>query len=337
MTRSRLMVVAAAVATVAVVAWWLVHTGRLGGGGSPRDTLTLYGNVDIRQVELGFRVAGRLKAMLFEEGQAVTAGTLLAELDPVTFEHDLQAAVANLDVQEATLRKLVKGSRPEEILRGKAAVEEATASAKNARLDLARAERLLADGATPRSTYDNALAASLQADARLASANESYRLLVEGNRQEDIAAGRAAMLAAQARVATSRTALEDTHLLAPSDGVILSRVREPGAIVSPNDIVYVLSLTSSVWVRAYVAEPQLGRLHPGMSVTVSYDAAPSRRVKGHIGFISPTAEFTPKSVETPELRTDLVYRLRLIVDEPDPGLRQGMPVTVRIPVGAPGA
>lgn len=337
MTRRRLMAIAAAAVAVAGVGWWLVHTGRLGGGSTSRDSLTLYGNVDIRQVELGFRVAGRLKVMLLEEGQAVTAGTLLAELDPVTFEHDLQAAVANLDVEEATLQKLVKGSRPEEILRGKAAVEEAAASAKNARLDLARAQQLLTEGATPRATYDNALTVSLQADARLASANESYRLLVQGNRQEDIAAGRAAVLAAQARVAAARTALEDTHLLAPSDGVILSRVREPGAIVSPSDIVYVLSLTRSVWVRAYVAEPQLGRLHPGMEVTVSSDAAPSRRVKGHIGFISPTAEFTPKSVETPELRTDLVYRLRIIIDEPDQGLRQGMPVTVHIALGAPGA
>jgi len=337
MTRRRLAAIAAAVVALAGLAWWLVHTGRLGGGNSSRDALTLYGNVDIRQVELGFRVAGRLKSMLFEEGQAVTAGTLLAELDPVTFEHDLQAAAANLDQEEARLKKLVTGSRREEILRGKASVEEATASAKNARLDLQRAQQLLADGATPRSTYDNALAASLQADARLAAANESYRLLVEGNRQEDIAAGRAAVLAAQARVAAARTAVEDTHLLAPSDGVILSRVREPGAIVSPVDIVYVLSLTRSVWVRAYVAEPQLGRLHPGMQVTVSSDAAPSRQVKGHIGFISPTAEFTPKSVETPELRTDLVYRLRIIVDEPDQGLRQGMPVTVQIPLVAPGA
>jgi HlyD family secretion protein len=114
---------------------------------------------------------------------------------------------------------------------------------------------------------------------------------------------------------------------------VLSRVREPGAIVSPNDVVYVLSLTHSVWVRAYVSEAQLGRVSPGLEVSVLSDTAPSRPYKGHVGFISPTAEFTPKSVETPDLRTDLVYRLRIIVDEVEVGLRQGMPVTIQIPSG----
>jgi HlyD family secretion protein len=112
--------------------------------------------------------------------------------------------------------------------------------------------------------------------------------------------------------------------------VVTSRVREPGAIVSPNDVVYVVALTGSVWVRAYVSETDLGKLHPGTEVAVQSDAAPGHVYRGHVGFISPTAEFTPKSVETPELRTALVYRLRVIVDTPDPGLRQGMPVTVHV-------
>ena len=128
----------------------------------------------------------------------------------------------------------------------------------------------------------------------------------------------------------ARTSLADAELRAPSDGIVLSRVREPGAIVSPSDIVYVLSLTGRVWVRAYVAEPDLGRIHPGMIVEVTTDTAPDKPYKGRIGFISPVAEFTPKSVETPDLRTDLVYRLRVIIDQPDTGLRQGMPVTIRL-------
>ncbi len=155
---------------------------------------------------------------------------------------------------------------------------------------------------------------------------------MEGTRAEDIAAAQATLQVVQARVASAQTSLDDTRLLAPSDGVVISRVREPGAIVGPNDVVFVLSLTRSVWVRAYVSETELGKLHPGMEVSVQSDAAPSS-FKGHVGFISPTAEFTPKSVETPELRTDLVYRLRVIVDDAGPGLRQGMPVTVQIPTG----
>jgi HlyD family secretion protein len=315
---------------------WLYRTGRLTPHHAPADELTLYGNVDVRQVELGFRVAGRLKTMGFEEGQPVTAGTLLASLDSRTFEDELHLAEADVAAQDATVKKLVTGNRPAEIAKARAAVEEAVAAQQNARSSFERAQQLIASQAISASTFDEALAATRMADARLASATEAHKLLVEGSRSEDIAVAKATLHAAQARLQAAQTALDDTRLLAPADGVVLSRVREPGAIVSPNDIVYVLALTGSVWVRAYVAEPQLGRLRLGMEVAIFSDSAPRRPVRAHVGFISPTAEFTPKSVETPDLRADLVYRLRIIVDEADAGLLQGMPVTVRIETGGVG-
>lgn len=330
MKRARPLIVLALLAALAGAAVWLVSTGRLGKKKAPSNLVTLYGNIDIRQVELGFRVAGRIKFMEFEEGQEVRAGSLMASLDPRTFEDELRANEADVAAQDANLTKLIAGSRPAEIARGRASLDEAKAAQENARVEFERTERLVNDGALPRTNYDNALSTSRQANARVASADESLRLLVQGTRAEDIAAARATLAVAQARVASSQTALADTRLLAPADGVVISRVHEPGAIVAPNDIVYVLSLTHSVWVRAYVSETELGKLHPGMAVDVFSDAAPARPSHGHIGFISPTAEFTPKSVETPDLRTDLVYRLRVIVDDPDPGLRQGMPVTIRI-------
>ena len=322
-----------AVAALVVVGGVLAVASGARARRGPSNVLTLYGNVDIRQVELGFRVAGRLKSMQFEEGQAVGAGAVMAALDARTFEDELRAAEAEASAQDANVAKLVAGSRPAELARGRAAVDEAVAAEQNARAALKRAEQLFTTQAISRSAYDDAVAAARAAAARVASAKESLRLLVEGSRREDIAAGRATLAVSQARAASAKTALDDTRLVAPSDGVVISRVREPGAIVSPNDVVYVLSLTKPVWVRAYVSEAQLGKLHPGMEVAVSSDAAPQRKLKGHIGFISPIAEFTPKSVETPDLRTDLVYRMRIIVDEPDPGLRQGMPVTVQISTG----
>ncbi len=321
------------VAALAVVVGVLALTGRARARRGPSNVLTLYGNVDIRQVELGFRLAGRLQSMQFEEGQSVRAGAAMAALDARSFGDELRAAEAEAAAQDANVTKLVAGARPAELARTRAAVDEAAAAEENARAALKRAQQLFATQAISRSAYDDALAASRTAAARLASAREAHRLLVEGTRSEDLAAARAMLRLSQARVASAQTALDDARLLAPSDGVVISRVREPGAIVSPNDVVYVLSLTSPVWVRAYVSEAQLGKLHPGMEVAVSSDAEPQRKLKGHIGFISPTAEFTPKSVETPDLRTDLVYRMRIIVDEPDPGLRQGMPVTVQISTG----
>jgi HlyD family secretion protein len=333
MKRARLLVVLAIV-IVAGVGFGLVRTGRIGQKPPPSDSITLYGNVDIRQVELGFRVSGRLQSMRFEEGEAVDAGAVMAELDLRSFKDQLQAAEAEVAANDANLKKAVAGSRLAEIARAKAALDEATAGQQDARTELERTEKLVAANAIPRATYDTALATSREAEARVASANESLRLLVQGSRAEDIAAARAMLAVAQANEASARTAIDDARLVAPSDGVVISRVKEPGAIVSPNDTVYVVSLTRSVWVRAYVSETQLGTLHPGMEVRVTSDAAPSRMVRGHVGFISPTAEFTPKSVETPELRTDLVYRLRIIVDDVDAGLRQGMPVTVHIATSA---
>ena len=116
-----------------------------------------------------------------------------------------------------------------------------------------------------------------------------------------------------------------------------TRARERGAIVSPGETVFTLTLSSPVWVRTYVNETDLGRVQPDMPAYVTTDSAPKKFYTGHVGFISPTAEFTPKSVETRELRTDLVYRLRIVVDNPDGALRQGMPVTVRFDKGGGGA
>jgi HlyD family secretion protein len=128
----------------------------------------------------------------------------------------------------------------------------------------------------------------------------------------------------------SQRALADATLVAPAAGFILTRVREPGAIVASGEAIFTLAVSSPVWVRAYVDEPDLGRVRPNMAASVTTDSAPGKIYHGHVGFISPVAEFTPKTVETRELRTDLVYRLRVIVDNPDQGLRQGMPVTVTL-------
>jgi HlyD family secretion protein len=330
MNKRAIRVAIPVVAVLLGLAIWLFASGRLGGRNKDPDTVILYGNVDIRQVELGFRVPGRIAKLNFEEGESVDAGTPLAQLDARTYEQDVQSAEAQAAQQAATLERLERGPRPAEIAQARAALSERRADAENAGRAFARAQQLMPQGAITRASFDDAQAAKSRAEARVAEAREALRLLEQGTRAEDIAAARANLDAARARLASSRTALADTQLLAPSDGIVLSRVREPGAIVSPNDIVYVLSLVRPVWVRAYIAEPQLGRINPGMEVSVASDTAPGRTHRGRVGFVSPVAEFTPKSVETPDLRTDLVYRLRIIVDDVDPSLRQGMPVTVRV-------
>ena len=330
MKHKALAIVALALVTAGVLAWW---TGLLGSGNRGNEShLTLYGNVDIRQVQLGFRVSGRIAEALVDEGDKVNAGDRLASLDTQPYQDQIRGAEAQVASARATLQKLETGPREAEIDQARAVHQERLADQQNAELAYERSARLRPSGAVSEATLDQAKAARDMATARTRSSLEALRLLEEGTRPEDIAVARANLQASEANLASAQTSLKDATLLAPEGGVILSRVREPGAIVSPSDIVYVLSLATPVWVRAYVAEPNLGRIHTGMKVEVFADSNPDKPYSGTIGFISPVAEFTPKSVETPELRTDLVYRLRVVVDQGSNGLRQGMPVTVRIPL-----
>lgn len=289
----------------------------------------LYGNVDIRDVQLGFRVAGRLVAMEKEEGDAVAAGDLLASLDEQPLREALAVAEANVMEARANLDRANTGSRPQEIQQAEAAVEEAQAALDNADKQLARQKDLFRQALNSRRELDDAESRQEQAQARLRSAQEALALAREGFRAEDRAAAAAALAAAEARRDQAATQLNDTRLYAPSAGVIQVRAREPGSMVNIGEPVYTLSLTDVVYVRAYVSETQLGQVVPGASVEVLSDSS-DRIYQGQVGFVSPRAEFTPKTVETPQLRTDLVYRLRIVVAEPDDRLRQGMPVTVRL-------
>jgi HlyD family secretion protein len=291
--------------------------------------LTLYGNVDIREVQMGFRVAGRLQEMRLEEGDSVSPGDLLARLDDQPLQEALAVAEAGVLEARANFDRTRTGSRPQEIQQAEAGVEEAEAALDNANKRLARQRDLFSQGLNSRRELDDAEASQEQAAARLRASRESLALAVEGFRAEDQAAAAAALAAAEARLDQAATQLADASLHAPSAGVIQVRAREPGAMLAVGEPVYTLSLTGTIYVRAYVSEAHLGRVVPGASVTVESDSS-DKAYQGRVGFISPRAEFTPKTVETPELRTDLVYRLRVLVSDPDNQLRQGMPVTIRL-------
>lgn len=287
--------------------------------------LKLYGNVDIREVQLGFREPGRIAQMAFEEGDSVPAGMHLAMLDAQPYQEALAAAQANVWVAQADVAKLRK-TQPPVIAKAREALQQARAVATDAERNYRRQHGLLASGSSSERIVDAARAARDQAVAGVKSAQAALVEATEGFR-EDIAAAEARLAAATAARAQAETAVADTVLSAPSAGTVISRVREPGSMVTSQSTVYALSLDTPVYVRAYVDEPDLGRIAPGMQVQVRTDS--SRKVyHGQIGFISPRAEFTPKTVETTSLRTELVYRLRIVVTDADGGLRQGMPVTI---------
>jgi membrane fusion protein YbhG len=259
---------------LALVAWLVIHLYQL----PSRNILTIYGNVDIRDVNLGFRVPGRIAAVLKDEGDRGTKGELIARLDPATYQEALAERTADVAVKRAAL--------------------------KDSELNYGRNLSLLKERVTTKEQLDDSVSSRDQAAANL-----------------DLAI---------AQMASAKTDLDDTEIHSPSDGVIITRTEEPGAIVQMGNSVLTLSLDQPIWVRAYIGETDLGRVHPGKEVEIFTDTQPKHAYHGKVGYVSPEAEFTPKSVETTELRSSLVYRLRVIVDDADLRLRQGMPVTVEI-------
>ncbi len=322
MKKPVLAVVLVAVVVAAVSLWYLERP--------ETDTpLRLYGNVDIRELALAFRQGGRISRLLVEEGDRVSAGQVVAELDAEPFRISLQAAEATVAEARAALAQLEAGSRPQEIRQALENEHQAAAVLADRQQEYLRLKELADKGLTSQQSLDRARFALDEARARVAAANATRQLLEEGPRQEEIDAARFRLQKAEAELAQARVALADTRLQTPADGIVLSRVVEEGAMVQAGSSVFSLALGKPVYVRAYVSEPNLGKVGPGTRVVVTTDSS-GREYPAQVGFVSPQAEFTPKSVQTPGLRTELVYRLRILVQEPDEQLLQGMPVTVTL-------
>jgi HlyD family secretion protein len=298
-------------------------------GEHQEDRLVLSGNVDIRQVDLGFRVMGRIAAIPFEEGEHVARNAILARLDPAPYEAAAATAFSQVGVAEAALAKQRNGNRKQDVAQALARLNESQATLVRTKADLDRRTPLLQSGAVSQAVFDATLEQYHNAQAQVAVAGQALSLQREGARREDIEAAVAQQHEALAQNNKASIDLGDTVLRAPNAGTILTRVREPGAIVQPGETVMTLTIERPMRVRAYIDEPDLHRIAPGIHVLVSADGNP-KTYHGTIGYIAPTAEFTPKTVETQALRTDLVYRLRVIVDDPDNALRQGAPVSVTV-------
>lgn len=294
------------------------------------EGLTFYGNVDIRQISLAFNGSERIEKIFVEEGDSVKKGDVLAELNTETLKLNIARSKAAIARQEAVLLKLRNGSRPEEIRQSEAAVRAAQADCENARLYKDRIAGLYARSAVSRQEFDNAEAQYKAAAANLEKAYEAMALSRKGPREEDIAEAEANLQGLKAELALQEYNLGQSRLLAPAGGVIRSRLQEPGDMTSPQSPVFLLAVNGKKWVRAYIPETRLGQVKPGMEAKVYIDSMPGTPLKGQVGYISDVAEFTPKTVQTEELRTSLLYEMRVYVEDEDGVLRMGMPATVKL-------
>jgi HlyD family secretion protein len=334
MNRNLAIGVVLAVLAAVGLGWWLMHRE------GPKTELVLYGDVDLRQVELAFNATERISEVDAKEGDKVKQGQVLARLDVTRLQPQADQADATAKADAAILDKLRHGSRPEEIEQARAnlAADEATAADAERKHDrLANLLSTSAGRALSKQEVDDAKFAADQARARARSEAAALKLAVIGPRKEDIEQAAAQLKAAQAQAALYRRQLVEAELVAPRDAVIRSRLVEPGDISAPGRAAFTLALVSPKWVRAYVSETDLAHVKPGQAATVAVDAFPNKRFSGWVGFISPVAEFTPKTVETPELRSNLVYEIRVFVNDPGDDLRLGQPATVRVPLASDGS
>ena len=325
------LVLAIAVSIVAAV-WWQRRER------PPADALVLHGNVDLRQVSLAFDGSGRVAEMLVEEGNRVRAGAVLARLDVKTLRLQAEQARAQSEVQKQSLLRLENGSRPEEVAQARSRLQAARSDAARAVQDLARLEQIASETGgrgVSAMDLDRTRSSTQVARAKVAEQEDALRLVERGARKEDVAAARAQLGASIAQLNLLAHQIELGELKAPADGVVRSRLLEPGDMATPQRPAYALALMQPKWVRVYVGEPDLGRVRPGMPARVWTDSAPDRPLSGQVGAISSSAEFTPKSVQTEELRTSLVYEVRVRVDDPGDVLRLGQPASVRLDTGAP--
>jgi HlyD family secretion protein len=318
-----IILVVLVLAVVLAVRWFLQANGN-----PSASELRIYGNIDIRKANLAFNEQERIDQVLVEEGDRVTEGQVLARQQTNRLEAQIREIQAKIAAQQEVVKRFEAGTRPQEIEQARAEVAAARAQVKNTMKSYERIRQTSEAGATSQQALDN-IRAQLDVDqAQLTVKEKALNLALEGPRKEDVAAAKNNLETLKASLSLLKIRLADMTLTSPSTGVIQNRILEPGEMASANRPVVTMALTDPKWVRAYVPEPDLGRINLGMKAEILSDSFPNQKFEGWIGFISPVAEFTPKTVETEDLRTKLVYEVRVYVHDSKDLLRLGMPVTV---------
>lgn len=297
--------------------------------------IVLQGNVNLREVNVAFRGSDRISSLLMDEGAVVTKGQILGYLNSDELNLAVQQAKATIAAQEAVVAKLQAGSRPEEIAQASARVTSAEASLAQSKQEsdkLQKSYNASNGKAVSRQSVDDIQAKVKVSEAKLNEAQQAYNLAVAGPRQEDIAQAQAQLDSMKSELARQEFLLNQTVLTAPIDGVITARLLQVGDMASPSTPVFKLAENTKKWVHVYVNERDLGKIYNGMDANVTTDTNKNEPIHGTIGYISSVAEFTPKSVETEDVRTTLVYEVRVYVDDLDNRLRLGMPATVSIDI-----
>jgi len=307
MKKKTFVAAALLLAAAAGAGWWLWK------GRAPKE-LALSGTIEARDAQVGSLVGGRVQTVHVDEGASVKKGDPLVTLEPDLLDRQMAEQRARVESARANLTKAVNGPRREE-------TERAGADWQNARRGRVRQEALLRQGLASQQQFDNA-------DTAAKTARQAYEELARGNRPEDIASARAAVLEQQGQLAYLERQREELVVRAPADGVVQTIDLRPGDLVSANQGIVTILEPSEIWVRVYVPEPRLGLVRLNERMAVSVDTYPGRTFPGKVVEIRTQSEYTPRNVQTLEQRGDQVFGVKIAID-PTPELKPGMAATVR--------
>lgn len=288
------------------------------------------GNIEATEVDVGFKVSGRIVSRFFEEGDWVDQGKVLAKLDDEDLRNRVEVARATWKSAQARLSKLLAGSRPEEVKQAEANLHQAQFDLGNKQVQYERMKGLYERGVIAKEAFDNAETSFKISKAALQVATENYQLVKEGPRKEDIEDARAQVDQARASVKLNETQLSYTTLSSPISGVVLVKSGEIGEVVNPGTPILTMADVENVWLKAYIPETDLSKVKWGQDVIVTTDLRPQKKYRGRISFISSQAEFTPKQIQTEKERVTLVYRIKVDISNKDRELKPGMPADGRI-------
>lgn len=387
----RLILIPIAIIVLAVAGMYAYRSN----GRGQDNRIVISGNIEMTEVTIGFKTAGRLLERAVDEGDAVKKGQVVARLDrdqllrqrdreeaalasaqaqlaqagtavqwqQATLAADLEQKRAEVAAQEARLSELRNGSRPQEKLDARAAVEAVAAEVERAKKDWDRAQTLFKNDDISAAQFDQYRNRYETAAAQLKSAREREALVLAGPRQEtitaqaaqverargalklgeansielkrrqqEVATRRAEIERAKANIALIDSQLADTIAASPVDGVVLVKSADPGEVLAAGAPVITVGDIDHPWLRGYIHETDLGRVKLGSKVKVTTDSYKDKVYDGRITFIASEAEFTPKQIQTQQERVKLVYRVKIELDNSKHELKSNMPADAEIVV-----
>jgi len=321
----RVRIVIIVLAALAIGAYFIIRAR------TPADGLAASGTVEATEAALGFQAAGRIEVIRVREGDRVRAGDTLAILDRTELNARRAQSEAQLAAAHAGLTEMERGARVEELAQARAADSVAAARLADAQRDLGRVQQLFSGGAASQEVLDKARLAVDVARSQRETAAQQLRIVQTGPRVERIAGQRAMVQASQASVRQVNAQLANAVIIAPFDGVVSVRQREPGEIVAPGSPVLTVMNLGDRWVRIYIAENRLGAIALGEPATITTDTYKDRTYDGVVSFIASEAEFTPRNVQTTEERVKLVYAVKVrVTGDSAVALKPGLPADVTL-------